>query len=127
MNARRQRVVEPSEHPGHPPILVGWVEQHVELEPGANVVTRLYRGQCERCGKVVADVPRAADAESQLRAHRRACRPPLRVSRTSAPPLSHAAKDHSTGRVSVHQTAAMAMPKASMAIPQGCITRPMNR
>lgn len=78
MTAPPRVVVEPSEHRGHPPILVGWIELHVELA-GRNVVTRLYRAKCERCGRVVADEPQTAAAESQLRSHRRQCRPPLRI------------------------------------------------
>ncbi|MCY4637540.1 MAG: hypothetical protein OXG04_24120 [Acidobacteria bacterium] len=85
MTARRRVVVEPSEHP---PVLVGWLEYHVELQPRANVTTRLYRGWCERCGQVVADVPRAEDAESELRAHQRTCRPMIRDRRQPAPQAS---------------------------------------
>ena len=74
----RHQIVEASEHTGHGPILVGWIEQ-VE---GA----RRYSGTCERCRQRQIAEPTAAAAEKTLRQHRRNCQPKVIVRTGKARP-----------------------------------------
>ena len=68
----RQRVCEPSEHAGHSPVLVGWIETSDEGSAPKQAAAR-----CASCGNTVATaIGERADrnAEAELRAHHHQCR-----------------------------------------------------
>ena len=60
---------------GHPPTLVGWIE-----ERGIRGLPT-FRGRCERCGRYVVREATFEIAEKALHGHREKCRPKVPVAR----------------------------------------------
>ena len=77
--ANTPMITEPPGHPGHSPVLVGWIQRKTAREKPEWVAT------CERCGRQVSHATRRNDAEAELRRHRTACRPRVEVVQRHTP------------------------------------------
>ena len=72
-------ITEAPGHPGHSPVLVGWINRTATDGRPA------WRAICERCGREVGRADRHEDAETELRRHRTECRPQVEIPQRGNP------------------------------------------
>ena len=67
-------ISEASPHTGHPAIKVG-----VLVKASPRLGQDRWKGICERCSRALQPTSDPKEAQRALRAHRQACRPPLKI------------------------------------------------